>query len=349
MSTSELEPELEPEPPLGNKDDLEDSYNEEEDEDFNPDSPRGHTGNVSDVSDNEGDYSDSESESESGDEYGTGNYAQIESETGGLVKTRRARLQEAEEERDRLRRKRQYDDELQRSEGISSSVASIWEELQSEANKRLKKGFGANDSVLADRNVQDSFSDDSGDIPPGTKRPLQQEKIVIDRTYRFAGESIHEHKVVNKYSAEGQEYLKNLTLQDQKRQQQQQQQEQGTKGGIHDRGETSHTEEQLIKHSKQGHSDGTALKLRRPLRRPPILEKIIAGSLKPKLNTLEKSKLDWVKYVDEEGITDELALHNKDGYLAKQDFLSAVEANKEKKYRDFRRKQLALRFQQEQR
>ena len=343
MSTSELEPE--PEPPLRNKDDLEDSYNEEEDEDFNPNSPRGYTGNVSDVSDNEGDYSDSEPES--GNEYGTGNYAQIESETGGLVKTRRARLQEAEEERDRLRRKRQYDDELRRSEGVSSSVASIWKELQSEANKRLKKGFGANDSVLADRNVQDSFSDDSGDIPPGIKRPLQQEKIVIDRTYRFAGESIHEHKVVNKYSAEGQEYLRNLTLQDQKRQQRQQ--EQGTKSSTHDRGEISHTEEQLMKHPKQGQSDGTALKLRRPLRRPPILEKIIAGSLKPKLNTLEKSKLDWVKYVDEEGITDELALHNKDGYLARQDFLSAVEANKEKKYKDFRRKQLALRFQQEQR
>ena len=218
--------------------------------------------------------------------------------------------------------------------------------MQSEANKRLRKGLGANDSVLADGKEQDSFSNDVTDTTPGAKRLLQQEKIVINRTYRFAGESIHEHKVVNKYSAEGQEYLKNLTLQNQKRQEEG---EGEKKVSTHDRGETSQTEEQVMKHSKQGQSDRVALKLRRPLRRPPILEKIIAGSLKPKLNTLEKSKLDWVKYVDEEGITDELALHNKDGYLAKQDFLSAVEANKEKKYRDFRRKQLALRFQQEQR
>ena len=52
MSTSEHEPEL----PLGNKDDLEDSYNEEEDEDFNPDTLGKHIGSVSSASDNEDDY-----------------------------------------------------------------------------------------------------------------------------------------------------------------------------------------------------------------------------------------------------------------------------------------------------
>ncbi|CAG8726971.1 1241_t:CDS:2 [Cetraspora pellucida] len=50
----------------------------------------------------------------------------------------------------------------------------------------------------------------------------------------------------------------------------------------------------------------------------------LAASLnkKPKkLNTLEKSKIDWKKYVDKEGIADELKYHNKNGFIEKQEFL----------------------------
>ncbi|KAF0543515.1 BCNT-domain-containing protein [Gigaspora margarita] len=50
----------------------------------------------------------------------------------------------------------------------------------------------------------------------------------------------------------------------------------------------------------------------------------LAASLskKPKkLNTLEKSKIDWKQYVDQEGIVDELKYHNKNGYIEKQEFL----------------------------
>lgn len=42
----------------------------------------------------------------------------------------------------------------------------------------------------------------------------------------------------------------------------------------------------------------------------------IAASLKnkpQKINTLEKSKMDWNKYVDKEGLVDELKYHNKNG------------------------------------
>ncbi|XP_066992229.2 craniofacial development protein 1 [Anabrus simplex] len=48
---------------------------------------------------------------------------------------------------------------------------------------------------------------------------------------------------------------------------------------------------------------------------------------KPKLGTLEKSKLDWEKYKQAEGIQDELQAHNrgKDGYLEKQDFLQRTD------------------------
>ncbi|GAA5912110.1 hypothetical protein JCM5296_000797 [Sporobolomyces johnsonii] len=49
-----------------------------------------------------------------------------------------------------------------------------------------------------------------------------------------------------------------------------------------------------------------------------------------KLNTLEKSKLDWNKYVSkEDGLSDTLAHARKDGYLEKKDFLDRVEMRKE--------------------
>ena len=60
--------------------------------------------------------------------------------------------------------------------------------------------------------------------------------------------------------------------------------------------------------------------------------------------TLEKSKLDWATYIDKEGINEELVLHNKDGYLAKQDFLNRVETFKDDKYREMRKVQLQQRM-----
>ncbi|KAK4699496.1 hypothetical protein P7C70_g6764, partial [Phenoliferia sp. Uapishka_3] len=60
----------------------------------------------------------------------------------------------------------------------------------------------------------------------------------------------------------------------------------------------------------------------------------LAASLgKPaKLNTLEKSKLDWKKFVDKEDLSDDLTKARKDGYLEKQDFLQRTEARREEDY-----------------
>ncbi|KAI8147606.1 bucentaur or craniofacial development-domain-containing protein, partial [Fennellomyces sp. T-0311] len=45
----------------------------------------------------------------------------------------------------------------------------------------------------------------------------------------------------------------------------------------------------------------------------------------PKMNTLEKSRLDWQGYVDREGIRDDLKYKNKDGYMEKVAFLQRVD------------------------
>jgi len=62
----------------------------------------------------------------------------------------------------------------------------------------------------------------------------------------------------------------------------------------------------------------------------------------PKLNTVEKSRLDWAQYVDEEGIKDELNVHSKakEGYLGRMDFLGRVDANREEERRNIRLKGL---------
>ncbi|XP_062501759.1 craniofacial development protein 1-like [Corticium candelabrum] len=46
---------------------------------------------------------------------------------------------------------------------------------------------------------------------------------------------------------------------------------------------------------------------------------------KPKLSTLQKSKMDWDSFKTTEGIAEDLQQHNKDGYLAKQDFLARAD------------------------
>ncbi|KAJ9580265.1 hypothetical protein L9F63_004078 [Diploptera punctata] len=63
---------------------------------------------------------------------------------------------------------------------------------------------------------------------------------------------------------------------------------------------------------------------------------------KSKLGTLEKSKLDWDRYKQEEGLDEEIQLHNrgKDGYLEKQDFLQRTDLRQfeiEKELRTTRR------------
>ncbi|GAA5863007.1 hypothetical protein JCM8547_003646 [Rhodosporidiobolus lusitaniae] len=51
-----------------------------------------------------------------------------------------------------------------------------------------------------------------------------------------------------------------------------------------------------------------------------------------RLNTLEKSKLDWNKHVSTTGDSEDLANARKDGYLEKKDFLDRVAVSKEDEY-----------------
>ncbi|CCD25513.1 Swc5p NDAI_0F01950 [Naumovozyma dairenensis CBS 421] len=312
-----------------NSNDLEDEYNEEEDEDFDPDKVKVTLGDADDDDDDDDDAEtnlsddDEEEQKEGKTRSGKNDYSKIESETGGLIKTRKARQLEEE-----LNRKRKY--EQLEVTSVPSSINDIWEELKQTSNKRLSKRHAVqgknNGSVLATStqgDEQDVSSFDDG-----------SENILIERSYKFAGELIHEKKYVSRSSAEGREYLNAVQFQD----------EMKTTEGKEPNLNVGSKEAD----SKDGHGRMENLNLRRPLKRQPILEQIISGAIKPKLTTLEKSKLDWATYVDKEGINDELQLYNKDGYLAKQDFLNRVESKKDEKYKEFRQKQIQLQLQESQ-
>ena len=64
------------------------------------------------------------------------------------------------------------------------------------------------------------------------------------------------------------------------------------------------------------------------------------GSKPQKLNTVEKSKMDWAAHVDLEGLQDELSEHAKakEGYLGRMEFLGQVEQRKEEDVRRARGK-----------
>lgn len=264
-------------------------YNEEEDEDFDP------TKGTAVQSDG---GSDDEFEDEIGqDQASEADYSRIENDQGGLVKTRRARQIEEEEAH-----RNKY--EALAHSVVSNEVGSLWDELKQEGDQRLK----TSSSIMSNDKKSDILHDQT----------LEGEQMLIQRTYKFAGEVITEKKWVLKSSAEAQEYLNSLKF----------------KKSQGDGKPSSQQQSSLNTYSSN-------LKLRRPLKRPPILEQIITGALKPKLTTLEKSKLDWATYVDKEGINEELTLHNKDGYLARQDFLDRVETFKGQKYKELRQKQIS--------
>lgn len=153
-------------------------------------------------------------------------------------------------------------------------------------------------------------STDTAPTKPTTSAP-PEDIITIKRSYVFAGETIIEEKIVPRSSAEASLYLQNQ--------------------------------------QKSSSALPNQPPLRRPLKRKSRFEPNPEGNVKglpasankgPKLNVVEKSKLDWAGYVDKEGMQDELknAEKAKDGYLSRTDFLGRVEAKREDELRSARLK-----------
>ncbi|CAN6657565.1 SWR1-complex protein 5 [Trichomonascus vanleenenianus] len=165
------------------------------------------------------------------------------------------------------------------------------------------KSMNASSSILA------ATDEKKEDISNGSKpSAIASDEITIKRTYKFAGEVVTEEKTVKADSAEAKAYLAQL-----------------------DKKEPHPSEKQKEEVAKK------PLKGPRRKKRSSIEAELNAAKPK-KMNTLEKSRLDWAGFVDKEGIHDELKHHNKGGYLHQQDFLNMVDQRLDQDYKEGRKK-----------
>ncbi|NWX39389.1 CFDP1 protein, partial [Steatornis caripensis] len=135
-----------------------------------------------------------------------------------------------------------------------------------------------------------------------SEKPKDSGKVTITKVFDFAGEEVRVTKEVDSTSKEAKSFLK----------------------------------QQEKWQSAAPASHPTVSGVKRPSGMSSLLGKI--GSKKQKMSTLEKSKLDWENFKEEEGIVEELAIHNrgKDGYIERKAFLERVDHRQFEIERDIR-------------
>ncbi|KAI1235464.1 hypothetical protein IHE44_0002328 [Lamprotornis superbus] len=148
--------------------------------------------------------------------------------------------------------------------------------------------------------IKKAEEENSGNKPQ--EKPKDSGKVTITKTFDFAGEEIKVTKEVDSNSKEAKSFLKQ--------------------------------QEKL--QSAAPASLPTVSGVKRPSGMSSLLGKI--GAKKQKMSTLEKSKLDWESFKEEEGIVEELAIHNrgKDGYIERKAFLERVDHRQFEIERDIR-------------
>lgn len=220
---------------------------------------------------------------------------------------------------------------LARIDGATVDVDALWEQMNTPGTQ-----MGLRPSQINHDKEPTPEADNSADAHPQDQRAPEPEDnsrhsngpqmIKIKRTYKFAGDVITEEKVVPKDSAEAKAFL-------------------------------SSGENVEYTDVENSEAAGLARNLRRPLRKVSRFDPNPTGLIKknwekqpleastdnasgPKINTVEKSRLDWAQYVDQAGISDELRVHSKakEGYMGRMDFLGRTEARRDEEARQARLK-----------
>lgn len=129
-------------------------------------------------------------------------------------------------------------------------------------------------------------------------KPKEPSKVTITKVFDFAGEEVRVTKEVDADSKEAKCFLKSKE-------------------------ETPDVRTIPSRPEPSSLAPGPSVK--RPAGMGSILNRL--GGKKQKMSTLEKSKMDWDAFKDEEGIGDELAIHNrgKEGYVERKNFLQRVD------------------------
>lgn len=139
------------------------------------------------------------------------------------------------------------------------------------------------------------------------EKPKEAEKIKITKVFDFAGEEVRVTKEVDATSKEAKSFFKQ---------------------------NEKEKPPAPVTASLPALPAGSGLK--RSSGMSSLLGKI--GAKKQKMSTLEKSKLDWESFKEEEGIGEELAIHNrgKEGYIERKAFLDRVDHRQFEIERDLR-------------
>lgn len=181
-------------------------------------------------------------------------------------------------------------------------------------------------NLKSSKTVKDEWIKNLDDTQPSNaiKPPISDNKIVtphneldpqmitIKSSYTFAGKVFTETKQVDANSAEAQAYLNStICLTD-------------------DTLETKRRSFIPVLRKLPGTNENIELKIK--LKRPSLIDKFLNSNKKQKLSTLEKSRLDWAGFVDKRKLKDELKIHNKAGYLDKQDFLGRLQAKRDENF-----------------
>lgn len=220
---------------------------------------------------------------------------------------------------------------LAKIDGATVDVNALWEQMnipdnhlglqpsQTQTQTQQEKTPAPEPDHAADTETKEQSAPEPDDNARHGR--YEQQMIKIKRTYKFAGEMITEEKTVPKDSAEAKAFLSSG-----------------------DNVEYAEVDGVPNRH------------LRRPLRKISRFDPNPTGTIKkswekqaveadkdasgPKINTVEKSRLDWAQYVDEAGIKDELRTHSKakEGYMGRMDFLGRVDAKREEEARQARLK-----------
>ena len=158
--------------------------------------------------------------------------------------------------------------------------------------------------------------------------------IMIKRSYNFAGKVHTEQKLVHRDSAEAKLFLST-------------QQENPPEAAVDDPSSTSPftKPKRPVKKARRSVFEPVTEGLRQRTdlhfgERKESGVSLVGGGEKEakKLNTVEKSAMDWAGFVDKEGIKDDLAAagKSKGAYKARQEFLARVEAKKDEEERKAR-------------
>ncbi|KAK5664019.1 hypothetical protein OQA88_233 [Cercophora sp. LCS_1] len=237
---------------------------------------------------------------------------------GPLIKTRSMRATEKTEKRTAAV-----------SGPVTIDVDAVWAQMMNDSSAQ---------SVLAtqDKPRETALPPSQPDTTAVTQNPRpgadgeQSESIRIKRTYNFAGKVHTEEKVVARDSAEARLYLASLE----------------NRGSAEPVGDDDAPSKKMPRKAFRSIFEPipdqaamrTDLNLGMSVR---LRARELANEANAKkLNTVEKSRMDWAGYVDREGLKDELDLagKSKHSYTARQDFLARAEAKRDE---DERRVRLA--------